>query len=213
MVDIRFGLGRFANAHVALDASGIVRQTGVVREEFQTKYKTALAFAHEEFAVQVQEQAVEIVRQRVQETGREQTGKQRLERSIMDDRNRTVNASGFAVGREAWMNRSPARMYWRALEVGGKPYTTKVAFFRGAGGQSRPGANTTDVQMVQITGFFRAKSRLKEIEISGTPDYAYFDGAADWFNALPDGVLLRTYQKHFKQAGMGTIAQKTFRSF
>ena len=181
-------------------------------------YRVACADAHHEMARRIQVRSVYYLRQSVRATGREQRGDKRLERSLLDDRNRIVSSRNFHVGIEDWLDQSPARLYWRALEIGGDPYTTRGFFISKAGKRTLPsgvGFRETylrdpsirlarpvkfgrDLQMIQSTS-----TRYPEIRVSGTPEYAYMEDAFDWFTYdYSSNAKYLTYQRAFRRAGV-----------
>lgn len=100
-------------------------------------FLAAVEEAHHTMAERVQEDAVAILRERVAATGRPQLedapreGREanRLQRSLLDPENAFSSPAGFGVGIPAWLDRSPAALYWRIIEEGGQGYTTRGLFF------------------------------------------------------------------------------------
>lgn len=73
----------------------------------------------------------------IQKTGRPQRKDLRLERSLLDDQNIFASVNGFSVGRTGWLDRSPARLYYRRIEEG---KTTQRMYVRNlfSGGPGTP---------------------------------------------------------------------------
>lgn len=118
----RPGLGD-QNLTVNFNPSKILRITDRVTGYFVGGgMQRALAEVHEAAALQVQVGMVEELKKKVAKTGRRQgprpQGTGALEASLLDPRNTEVTASAFSVLRPAWMEQSPAALYWRRIEEG-----------------------------------------------------------------------------------------------
>lgn len=117
------------------DAGSMIRLVDRTRRSFGPGFHTALADAHERVAVKIQVAMVEALKRSIQETGRNQRQGNRLEMSLMDERNREVTASNFTVLLPSWMNRSPAELYWRQIEEGSnRVYQGYILFANGSRG-------------------------------------------------------------------------------
>lgn len=81
-------------------------------------FQRALAKSHEAAAEVVQMGMVTELRKQVKATGRRQRGSNYLEFSLLHENNVDTTATGYTVGRESWLERSPARVYYRRIEEG-----------------------------------------------------------------------------------------------
>lgn len=201
----------------AFRATDLIKSARRLETQFRDGYKLASRDAHDQMAAIVQARQAFQLRQSVRQTGREQRGDRRLQKSILDARNRSARVGGFSVGIESWLDRSPAALYWRALEVGGEPYTTR-AFFVSKSGRasfaSGAGFRTTHLRdpeqtLARPVKFGRdlhmyqsQSSRIPLIRVSGTPEYAYMVEGAYWFvYTYTVNAKLLTYQRHFRRHG------------
>lgn len=117
--------GRFGQAGIGtdislrFDASSMLHLTDKVTGWFRGgAFQRALAEANETAAIVVQQGMVDELEREVRQTGRVQRGTNLLELSLMHENNREVFANTFRVGRESWLDRSPAALYWRRIEEG-----------------------------------------------------------------------------------------------
>lgn len=92
-------------------------------------FQQTVASVNERAAIQVQEAMVVELRHRIRQTRRLQTRGERLELSLLDERNRDVTASSMIVGRESWLDESPAQLYWRQIDEGNPMEYDWRAFF------------------------------------------------------------------------------------
>lgn len=81
-------------------------------------FQQALTEANAKVATNMQWGMVDELERQVKLTGRKQRGDERLEMSLLSEHNREAFANTFSVGRESWLDRSPARLYWRRIEEG-----------------------------------------------------------------------------------------------
>lgn len=99
------------------DMRAAVRLATQVHAKVGSPVRKALAAAHHDMAHRVRQYAAEALRD--DKSWRPQIRGNLLEAAILDERNSVVNASGFRVGEEDWLDRSPAMAYWRRIEEGG----------------------------------------------------------------------------------------------
>lgn len=92
-------------------------------------FQRALTAVHERASTKIQEGMVDRLNRAIHETGRVQRGGERLATALMHEENRTVSAGGFVVGRPYWLDRSPAKLYYRRIEEGDqKTFDAKILF-------------------------------------------------------------------------------------
>jgi hypothetical protein len=100
-------------------ASSQIRLTDRVTGRFiGGGFNQALEEVHNKVAILMQEGQAQRLEEKIDATGRQQRPGERLKTSILHEANRDVTASGFTVGRPAWLDRSPAAVYWRRIEEG-----------------------------------------------------------------------------------------------
>lgn len=116
---------------VTFDASRLVALTDRVTNQFYPetgKFQTALASVHAAAAEVVAQGMVDRLQRKVDAKGRPQRGNDRLAMSLLDPENAEWSANRFIVGKESWLERSPAALYWRGIEEGIGAYTTQALF-------------------------------------------------------------------------------------
>jgi hypothetical protein len=100
----------------------------------------ALGTVNEKLAIQMQEAMASSLDKQVKATGRQQRGGERLKGSILHEFNREVFANNFRVGIPAWMDRSPAKTYWRRIEEGdAATFNSHILFTNNISGGKRYG--------------------------------------------------------------------------
>lgn len=121
-VSARFGrVGVGTEITFRANTSEVIRLTDRVTGQFRENtgaFQRALSQANAQAALVVQQGMADELKSRVKKTGRRQRGTDYLNISIMHENNRDVTASSFMVGRESWLDRSPAALYWRRIEFG-----------------------------------------------------------------------------------------------
>jgi hypothetical protein len=101
-------------------ANSIIRLTDKVTGHFiGGGFNQALEEVNGKVAILMQEGQAQRLDEKIDATGRvRRVPGQRLKKSILHENNRDVSASGFTVGRPAWLDKSPAKLYWRRIEEG-----------------------------------------------------------------------------------------------
>lgn len=119
---------------VRFDAKVLIRLADRTGKSFGPGFREALAGVHERVAIKIQEAMVEELKRKVHDTGRHQRGSNYLEIALAAEGNRDWNARHFTVLRPAFMDRSPAELYWRQIEFGNtREYQGYVLFSNGGG--------------------------------------------------------------------------------
>lgn len=188
---------------VRFEAGRIIHLTDATTRKFLGgAFQHALANAHSEAAEIVQGAMAKALtkaeRDHAASTGRyrPQRPGDRLLNSILDERNREVTASTWRVGIPSWYEKSPAALYWRQIEEGGRPYRTTALFTNAWPGATRffapAPAPTAQMRMPQL-------SRGAPILVQGTPRYAYNAAGARAAKAIDYAAL---YRKHLKPIGL-----------
>lgn len=183
---------------VRFDGQALIGSINRVQGRFmsgQGDFQHALKEANITAAEKVQEGMVKRLNNEVGE--REQRPGQRLEKSILDVENREVYANTFSVGIGHWMDRSPAKRYWRQIEMGNVERLVYALFTNnGVGSEaygppfSLPGENVNEMRMPQfkgsaaIGGARKGGKRPKQILAGPYPAYHYSWGGQDAFDAL-----------------------------
>lgn len=128
--------------------------------------------ANERLAKQVAEDIVEVLEERIRETGRPQKTTQALVEALLDPRNRSSDATGFTVGIDSFLEESKAGRYFRNLEYGSNVFVGRIieGFFAGANGrpiepgQGRAVAGAKNALRLVQTGNFTNPSHYRKGE-------------------------------------------------
>ena len=93
--------------------------------------------ANEFLAEQAVEDIVEVLQERIRETGRPQRETEYLVNALKDPRNIDFDAKGFTVGMDDFLQQSKAGRYFRNLEYGSRVFVGRVieGFFAGPSGR------------------------------------------------------------------------------
>lgn len=179
---------------------------------------SAILAAHDEMSFDVARMMTAELRRRIALNGRPQRSDQRLIDAIEDERNRKVNVSGFTVGLEDWLNRSPARAYWRGLEEGrshGRDRGWVFGLFVNPNGSMRRpdpnakgpegrGKNAIKFAMWDPEGPLPGHRLGRPVYMDPIPAYHYMaTGGEQWLRtAAATGSAVETYRREFAFYGM-----------
>lgn len=191
------------------NARSLVYLTDRVTGSFRgSAFNGALAKAHAEAAYVVQEGMVEELDRKVAANGRLQRPGRRLQVALMDDRNVNVFTNSFQVGIEAWLNKSPAALYWRRIEEGDpKSFRARVLFtdvasdggygpITGQGRYYTPGETAGNMRMKQ----FDPKGHQGIlVRIRGYPALRFSKGGK---RALGRFDMYSAYERNLRSAGI-----------
>lgn len=207
----RSGFGPGKGISTKFRANEWLRLSDEVLGFWSNEFYRAVAEANEAMAIKVQEGMVEKLRAGVGRLGRPQRGGERLAMSLMHEENRLVTSSGFLVGREAWLNQSPARMYWRGIESGIGSYYTKALFF-GPESEYTWSKMNRKGEVVEYTteyvppmrSMYRMNERMPQhrgfdVRISAFAGHNYMSGGREAFERLQPYDF---YDRAFSQYGM-----------
>jgi hypothetical protein len=181
----RFGQASSAVAgySVTFDTSRLLALTDRVTGQFRAntgQFQKALASVNERAAATVAQGMYDRLSLEVARRNRPQRGTDSLGLSILDEQNREVYANTFVVGKESWLERSPASNYWRGVESGIGEYYTKALFTHvngppWGGPYHRPDRKRDglDLRMRQHKG--------PKVRVSAFDGYRYSRGGRDAF--------------------------------
>lgn len=139
MASARFGgvgVGEL-EVSVRLNTNRFVYLTDRITRQFLGgAFQHALTRANEEAAIKIQDGMADFLNDQMARhsnggTARPQRPGHRLVKSILHENNREATASGFLVHRPSWMDRSPAKMYWRSIEEGMGTFDGEILFADG----------------------------------------------------------------------------------
>lgn len=175
----------------------------------EPKFYDALKRANERAAVTIQKGMRDELRSKIGD--RPQRPGKRLEKSIMSEQNRSVFPNTFMVGIEAWMNKSPAALYWRQIEEGMGGYTARVLFTNTGGAEGQVGPRwfaPGDGMQLRMGQFKRGGGRLRGVEVhfKRTVGKDYSGGGKDAFDRLDMADL---YIRTLRNAGFKNISRDT----
>ena len=127
---------------------------------------------------------------------RPQRPNDRLGAAIMDERNALVYPNGFQVGVKAWLDRSPAALYWRTIEQGMSGYWTNALFtdIPGSGVWARPGEGGPHMRMIQL----RNRGTAPRFWVRPIEAFEYSKGGRAAYRRLDIKDL---YKRHLRDAG------------
>jgi hypothetical protein len=202
------------------DMSGIARGARDAKGRF-TSMQTLVKQANEEMALEVANYMVKSLEESVKDRGRTQRGTELLARAILNEENRDASIDGFVVGTD-YMDRSPAKMYWRGVEEGSSKHVGRLIYGWFAdevpsepASRYRPSeARRTNARMIQLPhppqasgpqftstpGYERVGGPFWFRIKNPIPAYHYMrEGAADWMST---GSAAATYRKVFASAGI-----------
>ncbi len=222
------GLPTRAGFSAFFRATEHIRLTQEITGYFRTgAFYEAVATAHREMAELVQDKAVENLQRAVRSNGRPQLedyprpGRQgkRLEMSILAEDNRFVSASGFLVGRDSWLRRSPAALYYRLIEEGGQSYYTSGLFFHPdvlRVGVRRTGGSTAAGGMRGLRPATGSKGAIKlsqrpmpfTFQVSGTPAYHMMRDAGRWWSTQHD-EMYTLYDRRLRAVGFSVPLRRS----
>lgn len=116
----------FRRAHGVLFATAGLKTGGLGRDARGrfTTFQNELYQVNLGLAIQLQDMMAERL-EATRVPSRRGVASGRLEKAILDRRNRVVNNGGFGVGRIEWLDKSEAK-YWRAIEVGTSQFVGNV---------------------------------------------------------------------------------------
>lgn len=196
------GVGR-PGFSVRFESNAVLRLAQEIEGKFRFPgggFQDAISEANDQAGIVIQEGMVKELQRRVRNTGRDQTvkrppgqGKQALERSLLHENNRLATASTLLVGRESWLEQSPAALYWRQIEEGNPKVYTWSALF--TNDMSRfyypwsPGGSSRGHSRAMPPGYPHGRmpqmGRGAPMLVGPFPDYRYSRGgeqAADRFD-------------------------------
>lgn len=191
------------------DTKSLIFLTDRISGSFRgTAFYEALAKANAEAAYVVREGMVQELDRQVSKNGRLQRPGRRLQMALEDDRNVRVLANSFQVGIEAWLNKSPAALYWRRIEEGDpKSFRARVLFtdvasgggygpITGSGRFYTPNESEGNMRMKQFdeNGY---KGIL--VRIRGYPALRFSKGGR---RALGRFDMYATYERNLRAAGI-----------
>lgn len=167
---------------VSFDARYLVRLTDATTRRFKVGLQGQLARAHQKIAQKMLEAVADKLSESMDDhyPHRPQREGNRLRTSILAEENRSVTATGFAVGFEKWMNESPAELYWRGIEKGIGAYETRGFFTdEWPGGKLYgPGRGGPHMRMPQFRDEFVTKGghtmMAPKLSVKAFPGYNYF---------------------------------------
>lgn len=144
---------------------------------------------------------------------RPQRDNDRLGQAIMDERNAVVYPNAFQVGVEAWLNKSPAALYWRSIEEGMAGYWTRALFKDPGGKFASPGDGGPHMRMIQFdtaaqrsaAGKTTSGGRVRGAEIHVRPIHA-FHYSAGGQRALRRLDMEALYVRYLGRAGFPITA-------
>ena len=181
----------------------IDKLTGQFRD---ATFKAALHGANERAAIEIQKGMRKHLEERIGD--RPQRQGKRLQKALTDEGNRIVKHNGFVVGVEAWLNKSPAAMYWRQVEEGMGAYVTRALFSNnggpgGVGKVGRPFSRPNEGAMphMRMKQYTRpGTTRGVPIRVKAFPGYHFMrDGGADAFQKLD---MADRYQRALRSVGI-----------
>lgn len=208
-----------------LDATKHYYLTDKISGQFRGgAFQLAVKEVHEELAQAVQNGMVAELRSRVAKTGRKQRGTNHLAISLLHERNTEITASGFLVGRESWLEQSPAALYYRRIEEGdAQTFNSNILFTNNhpslggpysqpwsPGGLSSKGTwedGPTSREMPAGYKHIRMPQFRKGVFVRGIgpfPAYRYSTGGAKAYRRLDVHAI---YEKHLNRVGL-TIDKK-----
>lgn len=132
---------------------------------------------HRKMAQDASEAVVDVLRQQISRTGRQQKGSQDLLDSVLDPRYQTATRDGFVLGGREF-EQSPARLYFRNLEQGSDVFLGREigGFFASAtGGISAPGADRTDLRLIQLGRVFSNRPGARSTPDNPIPVGSLYD--------------------------------------
>lgn len=190
------------------DNSRMIHLVDTVTGNFRkANFYQALKQANTDAAIVVQEGMAARLRQNI--GIREQRPGERLANALTDRRNREVFANTFSVGLTHWLDRSPAKLYYRRIEEGDTAtFTARILFTNNgdlSGPYSKPGDGTGHMRMRQFN-----PSGTRGVLTSGIgpfPALRYVAGGREAFAVLDMKAL---YAKALHAAGVD-ISKGVFR--
>lgn len=187
---------------VSFEANRVVRLVERETHKFRSPaFYNALAAANSKAAVKIQQGMRDELQENIGD--RPQRPGQRLQRSIMNEENRVVYANRFMVGIEAWMNKSPAALYWRQIEEGMGGYNAYVLFSGGppfgspSGPWSSPGQGGPHMRLAQFNNR-GGTQRGGLVHFRRTLGLHYSRGGSEAFDRLS---MTDLYITHLRAAG------------
>jgi hypothetical protein len=120
----RFGAPSLGDERLTLRydirAVGIVSLTDRITGQFRPgtgNFQRALEQVHRRAAEEAQKRMAEVLDRKIAKNRVQRPG-ERLKMATLHKDNYEATATGFAVGRPSWLDRSPAALYWRRIEEG-----------------------------------------------------------------------------------------------
>lgn len=123
---------------VEFDATRMVAGNKKLMAAFRSPALTdAIIEVHDKAAREIQRGMVNELNAKIGSTGRKQGDrpgpyghkKGALALSLLDERNRVAGRDSMLVGVESWLDRSPAKWYYRSIEEGMGTFSDEIAFF------------------------------------------------------------------------------------
>jgi hypothetical protein len=185
-----------------------------------TSAQNAARLQNERMAEELANYMVKALDEAVAQRGRPQRGTELLARAILDPENRDANIDGFVVGTD-YLDRSPAKSYWRGVEEGSAVHVGRLIYGWFAdsvpsspGERFAPMEGRVDRRLIQVSRenypqhfgpvgkggaahsagpfFFRIKNPI--------PAYQFMEkGRKEW---LATDALERSYRKVFEDVGL-----------
>lgn len=183
---------------------------------FGGEFQRAMRAAHTTAAEIAAEGMVDKLDAEVAATGRTQDSRkgqgERLRDVLVDARNFDITASGFAVGRPAWLDESPAAKYWRQIEQGNpNSYLTQggALFTNDFSSWHMPSTDRTHARMPQMFKLGRVGLRAGRplgptFWYGPFPEYRYSRGAGQAMRRLD---MIAVYRKVLDPIGIDVSKQ------
>lgn len=179
---------------VTFDSKRLLFLTDQVTGAFRNgKFQAAVSAANEQLADRVARGMVARLEERIDSRvggnaamggRRPQRGTNHLEQSLMSEKNRFVSASQVKVGLPQWLNKSPAKRYWRRIEQGAPEMVIETTIlFKTTGGKFVwPSGGQLDPKLIRRPKGAEpmAKGQFRH-SIGPFPAYHYAEGGQEAF--------------------------------
>lgn len=182
---------------VTYDTRKLIALTDKITGQFRPNtgsFQRALAEVNGKAAEVIARGMVEKLEEGIDRGGRKQRGTNWLSTSLLAEENKEWYANSIIVGKESWLEESPAQNYWRGIEEGIGSYTTQALFSAvngppGVWGGPQPYSSTWGGKMkwprgdrrgkeIRMPQFMNGSSKVKEITVRAFGGYHYSRGGA-----------------------------------